>query len=220
MIDTAWLGNLPFAVSPLSMTASTPSNTALATSVISARVGLKLSIMDSSIWVAQITKRPAMLARVTMYFCARVTFSGGISMPRSPRATITPSVTSKISSKFFSPSWFSILEMIFTFCPPASSSTRRMNSTSSLLCTKLAATKSILCLQQKFCRSLMSFSVSTGMSTFTPGRLQFLRSPRLLLFITVPRSSVSFRISSTRMLRLPSASRIMLPACTLLHSLA
>ena len=34
-------------------------------------------------------------------FWARKTFSEGISMPRSPRATITPSVTVKMSSKFW-----------------------------------------------------------------------------------------------------------------------
>ena len=33
-----------------------------------------------------------------MIFCSRKTRSGGISIPRSPRATITPSVTSRISS--------------------------------------------------------------------------------------------------------------------------
>eukprot|EP00959_Pyramimonas_sp_CCMP1952_P321374 6724971-Pyramimonas_sp.AAC.1 len=47
--------------------------------------------MDSSICVAQITNLPAMLHLVMICFCARATFSEGISMPRSPRATITPS---------------------------------------------------------------------------------------------------------------------------------
>ena len=45
-------------------------------------------------------------------FCANATFSEGISIPRSPRATITPSVCFKISSKLRIPSSFSIFEMI------------------------------------------------------------------------------------------------------------
>jgi hypothetical protein len=52
IVDAASAGNAPLAVSPLSMTASVPSNTALATSVISARVGSGLVTMLSSICVA------------------------------------------------------------------------------------------------------------------------------------------------------------------------
>jgi hypothetical protein len=50
------------------MTASVPSNTALATSVISARVGSRLSVMLSSICVAVMTALPAMLALVMHSF--------------------------------------------------------------------------------------------------------------------------------------------------------
>jgi hypothetical protein len=46
---TASTGNAPAAVSPLSMTQSVPSSTALATSVASARVGRGFLIMLSSI---------------------------------------------------------------------------------------------------------------------------------------------------------------------------
>jgi hypothetical protein len=53
MVATASVGQAPFAVSPLSMTASVPSNTALATSVISARVGSGLLVMLSSICTQQ-----------------------------------------------------------------------------------------------------------------------------------------------------------------------
>lgn len=56
------------------MTQSTPSYTAFATSVISARVGRGLLIMDSSIWVAQMTNLPAMLALVIIIFCATGTY--------------------------------------------------------------------------------------------------------------------------------------------------
>ncbi len=55
-------GYLPAAVSALSITASVPSSTALATSLTSARVGTGLMIIDSIIWVAVITTL-SMLAR-------------------------------------------------------------------------------------------------------------------------------------------------------------
>ena len=48
--------------------------------------------------VATMTGFPALLHFPIIIFCARKTFSGGISMPRSPRATMTPSVASRISS--------------------------------------------------------------------------------------------------------------------------
>merc|ERR1719221_1129144 len=98
MMDTAAVGCSPLAVSPESMTASVPSRTALATSEHSARVGRGLTIIDSSICVAVMTGLPEMLASRIIIFWARKTFSGGISMPRSPRATMMPSVTFRMSS--------------------------------------------------------------------------------------------------------------------------
>ena len=58
MVWTASTGYLPAAVSPESMMAEVPSYTALATSVISARVGRGFVIMLSSIWVAVMTCLP------------------------------------------------------------------------------------------------------------------------------------------------------------------
>ncbi|CAB4643076.1 unannotated protein [freshwater metagenome] len=49
IVATAIAGYFPTLVSPLSITASAPSSTALATSEVSARVGTGASIMDSSI---------------------------------------------------------------------------------------------------------------------------------------------------------------------------
>ena len=60
----------PLAVSPLNMTQSAPSKTALATSLASARVGLGLETMDSSIWVAQMTGLPFKLHFADSIFCA------------------------------------------------------------------------------------------------------------------------------------------------------
>ena len=121
MVATARSGKAPFAVSPESIVASAPSNTAFATSVISARVGRGFSHIDSSICVAQMTNLPAMLHFVIIIFWASATFSEGISMPRSPRATITPSVYLRMSSKLRMPSSFSIFEMIWMSWPPFSS---------------------------------------------------------------------------------------------------
>ena len=58
IVRTTSAGWSPIAVSPLSITASVPSNTALATSVTSARVGDGAWIMLSSICVAVITGTP------------------------------------------------------------------------------------------------------------------------------------------------------------------
>ena len=49
----------PYGDSPESIMADVPSKTALATSVISARVGVGLVIIDSSIWVAVMTIFPS-----------------------------------------------------------------------------------------------------------------------------------------------------------------
>mmetsp|Transcript_30650 Transcript_30650/g.82006 ORF Transcript_30650/g.82006 Transcript_30650/m.82006 type:complete len:212 (+) Transcript_30650:821-1456(+) len=140
IVATAVSGKLPFAVSPDNITQSVPSITAFATSVISARVGSGFFTIDSSICVAVITNFPAMLHLVMIIFCASATFSDGISIPRSPRATMIPSEYLMMSSMCANPASFSILLMISTSCPPASSRIRRMNCTSSPVCTNDAAT--------------------------------------------------------------------------------
>ena len=61
IVSTASTGYFPLAVSPESITALVPSRTALATSLVSARVGLGFLIMESSICVAVITVLPATL---------------------------------------------------------------------------------------------------------------------------------------------------------------
>ena len=59
----------------LSITQSAPSNTALATSLASARVGRGFWVMVSSIWVAQITGFPARLHLAIIIFWARNTWT-------------------------------------------------------------------------------------------------------------------------------------------------
>ena len=120
MASTASMGYLPPAVSPESITQEVPSNTALATSETSARVGRGLRIMESSIWVAVMTGLPAMVVALIIFFWRMGTSWAGISTPRSPRATITPSDTSMMASRLSTPSRFSILEMMRIFWPPHS----------------------------------------------------------------------------------------------------
>ena len=68
MVATVAAGWAPMAVSADSMTALVPSNTALATSDTSARVGVEAWTMESSIWVAVITgKPPAMHSRMIRF---------------------------------------------------------------------------------------------------------------------------------------------------------
>ena len=68
--------------------------------------------------------------------------------------------------------------------------------------------------------SSTSLGCNTSSSTFTPGRLPFLRSPRVLSFITRPFKLRSSRISTTSMHRLPSAKSSLFPGWTDWHSLA
>ena len=98
IIATASRGNWPEALSADSITASAPSNTAVATSETSARVGTGVVIIDSSICVATTTGLPSLRAMRMIVFCKPGTRSTGISTPRSPRATMMPSETAMISS--------------------------------------------------------------------------------------------------------------------------
>mmetsp|Transcript_12108 Transcript_12108/g.19553 ORF Transcript_12108/g.19553 Transcript_12108/m.19553 type:complete len:204 (-) Transcript_12108:481-1092(-) len=188
---TASTGNEPAAVSPDSITQSVPSNTALATSVASARVGRGFLHIDSNICVAVTTGLPARLHFSIISFCAKNIFSVGISIPRSPRATITPSDSCRMSSKLTRPSWFSTLEMILMVAP-ASPSTWRMYVTSLPFRTKDAAMKSIPLGTPQPRMSSLSFSVIVGRSTTTPGRLTFFLSPSMAVLaqrhFTVPLS--------------------------------
>mmetsp|Transcript_144080 Transcript_144080/g.365710 ORF Transcript_144080/g.365710 Transcript_144080/m.365710 type:complete len:337 (+) Transcript_144080:522-1532(+) len=85
---TASHGYFPLAASPLSITASVPSQTEFCKSLTSARVGTGCSIMLSTICVAVMTKRPASLAFLINNFWAKGTRSTSSSTPKSPRATI------------------------------------------------------------------------------------------------------------------------------------
>jgi hypothetical protein len=72
--------------------------------------------MDRNIWVAVMTGRPARRAAAMMSFWIIGTFSGGISTPRSPRATITPSTASRIGCRRSTACGFSILAISIGGC--------------------------------------------------------------------------------------------------------
>ena len=151
------------------MSASAPSSTALATSDASARVGRGAEIIDSSIWVATITGLALSLARLTIRFCAIGTCSSGSSTPRSPRATMTASNASTISSSVSMACGFSIFA-ISGSRTQTSSMIRRAGPASAGPCTKDSAIMSARSRSAQR-RSASSLAVSAGTLTCTPGRL-------------------------------------------------
>ena len=82
----------------------------MATSETSARVGIGLSIMLSSIWVATITGLAAARHLRTSRFWIGGTAATGSSTPRSPRATMMPSEASRMASKSSTACGFSIFD--------------------------------------------------------------------------------------------------------------
>ena len=138
-------------------------------------------IINSSICVATTTGRPIRRAASTIRFCSGGTSSGGISTPRSPRATITASASSRMSSSRSIAAGFSILASRFAL-PPIS---RRASATSSGRCTKERAIQSTCCSSAK-ARSARSFSVSAASGSTTSGTLR-----PLLLEIVPPTSTLA-----------------------------
>mmetsp|Transcript_74852 Transcript_74852/g.231249 ORF Transcript_74852/g.231249 Transcript_74852/m.231249 type:complete len:237 (-) Transcript_74852:175-885(-) len=225
MISPASTGKSPAAVSPESITQSVPSRTALATSLASARVGRGEPVMDSSICVAVMTNFPAKLQRPIMTFCAMNTCSGGISMPKSPLATMIPSLAAKISSKFLNPSPFSIFAINRGGSWPSLQCSLSISLTPRTLSaswTKDRATKSRPWGMANSRRSCLSFSCRSGKSTRTPGMLQFFRSPISASLSTLPRMKPSLASSTevTSMLRVPSPMRMAWPFRTSVRNLS
>ena len=108
--------------------------------------------------------------------------SMGTSMPRSPRAIMMPYEASMISSMLSTPSWFSILEIIFIslLC---SSRIFCTASTSSLLRTNEWAMKSMSSSMASWMFAL-SFAVRAGRSMCSPGTLTLFFEPSLPSFCT------------------------------------
>ena len=147
---TAPAGSRPIAVSWDSITASVPSKIAFDTSATSARVGRVEWTIDSSICVAVIAGLAFCPAMCRMFFWTSGTSSIGSSMPRSPRATITPSAASTISAAFAAACGFSIFAITGRSRPPSASrartgsrsSRRRMNE-SAIMSTPISSPASI-----------------------------------------------------------------------------
>ena len=143
IVATTSTGYFPAAVSADSMTASVPSSTALATSLTSARVGTALTIIDSIICVAVIVSLLASSAILIMRFCSAGTAALPTSTARSPRATMMPSVASRISLSIGIASARSIFAMMSGFTPcfsPAMVASWRAISTSVRFLTNETAT--------------------------------------------------------------------------------
>ena len=141
-------------------------------------------------------------------FCSAGTSSGGISTPRSPRATMTASDCSISSSRRSIAAGFSS----FTSTAARLSISRRASATSSGRCTKDSATQSTFSSRPKV-RSCRSLSVMAEMGSTTPGTLTPLRSLSLPPVTTVV-SAKSGPQRSTRSLSLPSSSSRSVPGAS------
>ena len=152
--------------------------------------------MESSIWVAVMTCSPALYPFLIMIFWIGGSSSSGISTPISPRATMMPSDTLRISSRWSTPSAFSILEMIRISWSLFFSSSRRICSASSAQRTNDAAIKSAS-ISTANAISDRSRSLKNGMDRCTPGTLIPLWAEMVPPFKTVHRISVSVTWSTT-----------------------
>mmetsp|Transcript_92599 Transcript_92599/g.289866 ORF Transcript_92599/g.289866 Transcript_92599/m.289866 type:complete len:321 (-) Transcript_92599:880-1842(-) len=219
---TASTGYFPDAASPLSMTASVPSQTALARSETSERVGTGASIMLSTICVAVITKSPACLDLVISSFCANGTRLTSSSTPRSPRATIRAWDLAIMPSMFVSAWGFSIFGQIFgrLFAGILS---RSMMSISSCRSWPFWAKETQMYSQggsscSRNSASSMSFSVSAAQSISTSGTFTPLRALSLPPRTTFTLSSVSESFSTTLTFIRPSSMRRSMPGLAALTS--
>mmetsp|Transcript_12075 Transcript_12075/g.26320 ORF Transcript_12075/g.26320 Transcript_12075/m.26320 type:complete len:310 (+) Transcript_12075:743-1672(+) len=212
---TASRGYLPLAASPLSITASVPSQTALQRSETSARVGTGFSIMLSTIWVAVMTNRPACLALAMSSFCAKGTRFKPSSTPRSPRATIRAWDLAMMPSMLVKAWGFSILGQILGRLSTGTLRRSMMSMSSCKSCpfcakeTQMYSTGGSNC--SKYSASSMSFSVRAAQSistsgTFTPF-LAFSLPPRMTLTF----SSVSDNFSTTLTFMRPSSMSKSMP---------
>mmetsp|Transcript_16362 Transcript_16362/g.22549 ORF Transcript_16362/g.22549 Transcript_16362/m.22549 type:complete len:281 (+) Transcript_16362:489-1331(+) len=212
-IVTDSTGYDPAALSAESMTASQRSYTAVAQSEASARVGVGFSIMLSIIWVAITTGLPSTRQRCTICFWMIGTSQGDISTPRSPLATMMPSDSFTISSRY------SIAEGFSSFAMSRSESpARALNSSiSSGRCTNESATQSTSSVLMNS-KSRLSFGVSGEMGSTMDGVLTpflFDSLPPITTSHTTAPSvgvvAVAMVVSITLIRNLPSSSNSVSP---------
>ena len=179
--------------------ASAPSKMALPTSETSARVGRGFVVIDSSICVATMTGLPTALHLRMIFFWMTGTSSAGTSTPRSPRATMMPSETARISSKLLTPARFSIFGMI-SMWPPCFAIRLRISSTSEGRWMNDAATKSMSFWMPKM-MSRSSCSEIAGRLSSMPGAATRLRvdiGPLFWIVVTMSLPRISSTMSPTR----------------------
>ena len=168
--------------------------------------------MLSIIWVATITGLALRIHLRMISFWIMGTCSTGTSTPKSPLATITPSLSTMISRMFFRASGISILEitLILLFL----SLIRFLRSMMSLaLRTKERATQSNSFSIIKS-RSARSFSVNEGIVSAESGRFTPFLGVNIPPKVTDTRTSLSFKISSAFNSILPSSKNIRSPTFT------
>src|SRR5438094_47495 len=139
------------------------------------------------------------------------TSSGPISTPRSPRATMTASASCRIASSASTASAFSIFAITFAVDPACLIRSLR-SRTSAAERTKDRATKSTSSAIANS-RSSMSFRVSEGIGTGTPGRF----TPLCALTMPPARTAHSarpLRMRSTRRRTRPSSISTSWPGCS------
>ena len=171
----------------------------MATSVTSARVGREDMTIESSICVAVITGRASAPASEMICFWTIGTSSIRISMPRSPRATITQSAARTISSARCTAWGFSILAI------SGSRVWRRTISMSSARRTNESATRSTP-IFSPVSRCWKSSSGTEGRAAASPGMLSPWREATEPPISTTASISCSpTRLASTRNRTAPSA---------------
>ncbi|XP_003380409.1 conserved hypothetical protein [Trichinella spiralis] len=180
------------------------------------RVGLALSTIDSNIWVAHIAGLPASRHFAIIAFCATNTCSAGISIPRSPRAIITPSASSMIESTLAIPWRFSILATILIPLP-STPNVCLIWRTASALRTNDAKTISHWCFTAN-CKSCASFSETAGKSTSQSGKLTPLQLPNLPPCSTTQSKWLSATSFTSREMRPSSIRRKLAIRCNEISS--
>mmetsp|Transcript_41285 Transcript_41285/g.74231 ORF Transcript_41285/g.74231 Transcript_41285/m.74231 type:complete len:201 (-) Transcript_41285:144-746(-) len=135
-------GYSPRRVSAPSNMPSTPSSTALATSVASARVGRGVLAIVSTTRVMK-AGLPTMLQAEMMVFCTRHIFSGSTSRPMLPREMMTPSACLRMCLNSNSDCRVSILARILVPFMPRRSRVCRASITSAAQRVKLRHSQSI-----------------------------------------------------------------------------
>ena len=198
-------------VSPESMMASAVDQTAPAMSLTSARVGTGEVIIDSRRWVATMTGLRCRMQASTVRFWIRGRSSIGTSIPRSPRATITASDATMISSRFASPDWSSIFATIRAVLFESVRRRRRM-STSSASRAKESAKKSTFS-STPTAMSARSLAVRAGRLTRTPGRFRWRRLLSFAGTVTRQRMRAGELVSTSRRMR-PLSTSTTVPAVT------